>query len=102
MPRVDFAQKWTAPRRHGAGSRTWSIFIDMCNLLGQPTPNSAPTGERYALASGATNTSEGDGWADVWLRHHFGWEYKGKRKDLESDEQTLEQLLDLKLERDAV
>ena len=22
------------------------------------------------------------GWADVWKRHHFGWEYKGKGKDL--------------------
>ena len=24
----------------------------------------------------------GRGWADVWKRGHFGWEYKGKRKDL--------------------
>ena len=23
-----------------------------------------------------------DGYADVWKRGHFGWEYKGKKKDL--------------------
>ena len=26
----------------------------------------------------------GDGWAEVWKRHHFAWEYKGKRKDLDA------------------
>ena len=24
----------------------------------------------------------GDGWADVWKQSFFGWEYKGKHKDL--------------------
>ena len=28
--------------------------------------------------------SGGEGWADVWKRGHFGWEYKGKRKNLEA------------------
>ena len=26
----------------------------------------------------------GDGWADVWKRHHLAWEYKGKRADLDA------------------
>ena len=26
----------------------------------------------------------GAGWADVWKRHHFAWEYKGKRADLDA------------------
>ena len=26
----------------------------------------------------------GDGWADVWKRHHFAWEYKGQRADLDA------------------
>ena len=26
----------------------------------------------------------GDGWADVWKRHHFAWEYKGRRADLDA------------------
>jgi len=29
-----------------------------------------------------SKTGGGDGWADVWKRHHFGWEYKGRHKDL--------------------
>ena len=29
-------------------------------------------------------TPAADGWADVWKRHHFAWEYKGKRKDLDT------------------
>lgn len=33
----------------------------------------------------------GDGWADVWKRDHFGWEYKGKRKDLNAAFAQLQQ-----------
>jgi hypothetical protein len=52
-------------------------------MLGQPTPNDAdPTGEWYAFEKGAGKAEGGDGWADVWMRDHFAWEYKGKRKDL--------------------
>ncbi|MCK1595552.1 DNA methyltransferase [Bradyrhizobium sp. 164] len=60
-----------------------SHFIDLCRLLGEPTPSDAdPKGEWYAFERGATKTTGGEGWADVWKRDHFGWEYKGKRKDL--------------------
>jgi len=34
------------------------------------------------LRARRAKTGGGDGWADVWKRGHFGWEYKGKRKDL--------------------
>ena len=34
------------------------------------------------LEKGVKKTEGGDGWADVWMRDHFGWEYKGKHKDL--------------------
>jgi hypothetical protein len=58
-------------------------FIDLCRMLGQPTPNDAdPTGEWYAFEKGAGKAEGGEGWADVWMRDHFAWEYKGKRKDL--------------------
>ncbi|NVD44319.1 class I SAM-dependent DNA methyltransferase [Altererythrobacter sp. HHU K3-1] len=39
-------------------------------------------GEWYAFEKGATKTSGGEGWADVWRRGCFAWEYKGKKKDL--------------------
>jgi type II restriction/modification system DNA methylase subunit YeeA len=58
-------------------------FLDLCDLLGQPKPAHAdPDGAFYCFERGASKTDGGEGWADVWLRGHFGWEYKGKRKDL--------------------
>jgi hypothetical protein len=58
-------------------------FIDLCRMIDQPTPNDAdPTGDWYAFEKGAGKAEGGEGWADVWMRDHFAWEYKGKRKDL--------------------
>ncbi len=58
-------------------------FNDLCALLDEPTPAAAdPRGDWYCFERGATKTTGGEGWADVWKRGHFGWEYKGKRKDL--------------------
>lgn len=85
---IDFVQKWTASQR-AERAAAQEHFIDLCNLLGQPTPNSDPTGERYAFEKGAAKTAGGDGWADVWMRERFGWEYKGKHKDLEAAYQQL-------------
>ena len=57
----------------------------LCRLLGEPTPAEAdPTGEAYCFERGARKDTGGDGWADVWKRHHFAWEYKGKRADLDA------------------
>ncbi len=54
-------------------------------MLDEPSPTDAdPKGEWYAFERGATKTTGGEGWADVWKRGHFGWEYKGKRKDLDA------------------
>lgn len=52
-------------------------------MLGCQTPNEAdPTGDWYAFEKGANKADGGDGFADVWKRGRFAWEYKGKRKDL--------------------
>ena len=60
-------------------------FLDLCELLGQPKPAEAdPEGEWYTFEKGVKKTEGGDGWADVWMRDHFGWEYKGKHKDLKA------------------
>ena len=65
-----------------AGGRT-EHFIDLCRLLGEPTPNGAyPDGTHYAFEKGAVKATGGDGWADVWKQYHFAIEYKGKHKDL--------------------
>ena len=59
-------------------------FLDLCRLLDEPTPAEAdPTGSWYCFEKGAAKAGGGDGWADVWRRGCFGWEYKGKGKDLQ-------------------
>ncbi len=89
---ADFAAKWADNvRRERASSQ--EHFIDLCRLLGVPTPAEAdPSGESYTFEAGAERLSTGgQGWADVWKRGHFGWEYKGDRADLAA---AYRQLLD--------
>ncbi len=86
---AEFAKKWDGnTRTERAASQ--EHFIDLCRMLGVPTPNEAdPTGDEYAFEKGAEKTAGGDGFADVWKRGHFAWEYKGKHKDLKAAYQQL-------------
>ena len=60
-------------------------FIDLCRLLGEQTPAEAdPDGAWYCFERGASKLTGSDGWADVWKRGSFSWEYKGKHKDLKA------------------
>ena len=60
-------------------------FLDLCRMLGHPTPAEAdPTGETFCFEKGAEKHGGGDGFADVWKKDFFGWEYKGKHKDLDN------------------
>lgn len=64
-------------------SASQSHFNDLCALLGVLDPIAAdPKGEWFAFEKGASKTSGGEGWADVWRRGCFAWEYKGPKKDL--------------------
>lgn len=79
-----FVRKWRAVELKER-SAAQEHFLDLCRVLGEPTPAEAdPAGEFYCFERGATKTSGGEGWADVWKRGCFGWEYKGKRKNLEA------------------
>ena len=86
----DFVAKWrqaTLKERSAAQEH----FIDLCHLVGPPTPAEAdPTGQSFAFEAGATKQRGEQGWADVWKRGHFAWEYKGKHKNLD---QAYRQLL---------
>ena len=64
-------------------------FIDLCRLLGQPTPaEHDATGAEYTFEKGvrdlggpASTGSQGErGFADAWWRGKFAWEYKRKDK----------------------
>jgi len=78
----EFATKWMGSNR-AERAAAQEHFIDLCRMLGEMTPNEAdPDGDWYAFEKGAAKLEGGDGYADVWKRGHFGWEYKGKKKDL--------------------
>ena len=67
-------------------------FLDLCAVLGEPTPAASdPDGTHYTFEKGARKTSGAGGWADVWLRRHFAWEYKGKHKDLTAAYRQIQQ-----------
>ncbi len=84
----DFIAKWRANTR-AERAACQEHFIDLCGVLGEPTPNTDPTGAAYAFEKGTTKASGGDGWADVWRRGCFAWEYKGKHKDLDGAHRQL-------------
>jgi len=88
MTPQDFIRKWRANTR-AERAAAQEHFIDLCRLLGEPTPNEDPDGATYAFEKGATKATGGEGWADVWRRGRFAWEYKGKHKDLEAAHRQL-------------
>ncbi len=96
MTPLDFATKWI-PNIGGERKSSQSHFNDVCALIGVPTPSEAdPTGQWYCFEKAVAKTSGGDGAADVWRRGFFGWEYKGKYKDLdEAYRQLLNYRVDL-------
>ncbi len=83
-----FVAKWQANAR-GERQASQEHFVNLCDLLGEPTPNSDPDGSAYAFEKGATKATGGEGWADVWRRGCFAWEYKGRHRDLEAAHRQL-------------
>ena len=84
MTPYQFIAKWRASELKER-SAAQEHFIDLCRLLDEPTPAEAdPTGEHYCFERGARKDTGGDGWADVWKRYHFAWEYKGKHANLDA------------------
>ena len=82
MTPQEFVAKWK-PANLSERSACQQHFLDLCDVLGQPKPAAAdPEGAFYTFERGVSKTGGGQGWADVWFRGHFGWEYKGKHKNL--------------------
>ncbi|NUQ02218.1 MAG: class I SAM-dependent DNA methyltransferase, partial [Armatimonadetes bacterium] len=82
MTPAEFIAKWTAsPLNERAAYQLH--FLDLCALVGHdpPSPQSASW---FRFEQGADKTGGGEGFADVWKRGFFGWEYKGPGRDLEA------------------
>src|SRR5207248_10128477 len=79
-----------APANLSERSAAQQHFLDLCELLGQPKPAAAdPEGAWYTFERGAHKTGGGEGWADVWMKGRFAWEYKRKRRSLAEAYQQL-------------
>ncbi|MFZ5747483.1 MAG: class I SAM-dependent DNA methyltransferase [Pseudomonadota bacterium] len=79
----EFLKKWRNVELKER-SASQSHFNDLCALLGVVDPVAAdPKGEWFTFEKGANKTSGGNGWADVWRRECFGWEYKGRHANLD-------------------
>ena len=89
----DFVAKWKVG---GDERRDFQPFFeDLCRMLGHKTPREAdPEHDWFTYEYGATKTSGGNGWADVWKRGCFGWEAKGTHKDLAKAYQQLKMYAD--------
>jgi type II restriction/modification system DNA methylase subunit YeeA len=86
---LEFIARWQASTLTEK-SAAQSHFIQLCDVLGVPSPTEVDvTGATYTFEKGAAKTGGGEGWADVWKRGYFGWEYKGKRKNLDAAYQQL-------------
>ena len=78
----EFIDKWRAsPKDERRDSQTH--FNDLCRLLGVEEPSEIdPSHEWFTFEKGVGKTTGGHGWADVWRKGAFGWEYKGGGGDL--------------------
>jgi type II restriction/modification system DNA methylase subunit YeeA len=87
----DFVTKWRGVELKER-SASQSHFNDLCALLGVLNPVTAdPQGEWFTFEKGASKTTGGDGWADVWRKGCFAWEYKGRHANLQKAFAQLQQ-----------
>jgi hypothetical protein len=94
MNAAEFVATWRASQ-HKESAAYVSHFEDLCRLVGHETPVQAdPSGGFFCYQKGVTKESGKQGFADVWLRNHFGWEYKSKGGDLQAAFQQLLQYRD--------
>ncbi len=82
MTPQQFIAKWKAAELNERAA-SQPHFSDLCKVLGQPEPSDVDAdGSWYTFEKRVDKSDGGQGFADVWLKGHFAWEYKGKRKDL--------------------
>jgi len=81
---IEFQRKWIGVELKER-SASQEHFLDLCRVIDHPTPADLdPSGEFFTFERGASKAMGGHGWADVWYRGHFAWEYKGRRANLKA------------------
>jgi hypothetical protein len=94
MSPEDFIAKWRGTTRTER-SAAQEHFLDLCALLGVPKPGDVDQhGTEYTFEKSTRKIGDSTGFADVWKRHCFAWEYKGKRRNLVEAYAQLKQYAD--------
>jgi hypothetical protein len=77
MTPQEFIHKWR-PSQLRERQASQEHFLDLCRLLEESTPAEIDSeGSSYCFDYGATKTGgRKEGFADVWKKGCFGWEYK--------------------------
>ncbi|MFC3230351.1 class I SAM-dependent DNA methyltransferase [Marinibaculum pumilum] len=82
MTPSEFVEKWRDAKDERAASQPH--FVDLCRLIDEADPQTAdPQRSWFCFEKGAGKAGGGQGWADVWRRGAFGWEYKSRGRDLD-------------------
>lgn len=89
MTPEQFIDKWSRADRTERQAAQ-EHFIDLCRVLGEPTPNEATDPDDYTFEKGVNKIDGTGGFADVWKRGCFGWEYKKDRANLDRAYQQLQ------------
>jgi len=90
MTPQEFVDKWRRSKLKER-SAAQSHFNDLCRMLDHPTPAKAdPEGSTFTFEKGVDKRTGGHGWADVWKKGYFAWEYKGKHKNLDAAYEQLQ------------
>ncbi len=89
MTPQQFIDKWSRADRTERQAAQ-EHFIDLCRVLGEPTPNEADDPDSYSFENGVSKIDGTGGFADVWKRGHFGWQYKKDRANLDRAYQQLQ------------
>ena len=89
-----FIAKWRGITRTER-SAAQEHFLDLCTLLGVPKPGDVDRhGTEYTFEKSTRKIGDRIGYADVWKRHCFAWEYKGNRRNLVEAYAQLKQYAD--------
>lgn len=90
----EFIGKWRGTTRTER-SAAYEHFLDLCELLGVDKPQEVDRhGDEYTFEKATRKIGDAKGYADVWKRHCFAWEYKGARGNLVQAYAQLKQYAD--------
>src|SRR3984893_641198 len=94
MSPQDLIARWRGTTRTER-SAAQEHFLDLCALLGVPKPADLDRhGTEYTFEKSTRKIGDTAGFADVWKRHCFAWEYKGKQANLVKAYAQLKQYAD--------